>query len=265
MKNPEQTSLKYPVILVHGIMAHDRKGIIDYWGRIPKVLRENNVIVYLGNTDAWGSYESNAEILKNTIDNVLSETGSEKVNLIAHSKGGIDSRYMIWNYNYADKIASLTTISTPHRGAEIADLIYSQKIINTKIFRKSIEIYEKLHRDQNPDLYSVNYQLTTYNMEEFNKKIVMDDRVYFQSLYTTLHSPMDDTMFYYSYKYIKKISGANDGIVSELSASWGNNIKKIGNRISHAEIIDYKKLKIYGVNIPDIYLKIVRDLGKLGY
>jgi hypothetical protein len=32
----DNISLKYPVILVHGIVAHDREGVINFWGRIPE-------------------------------------------------------------------------------------------------------------------------------------------------------------------------------------------------------------------------------------
>jgi len=55
---------KYPVILVHGIIAHDRPGVIKYWGRIPETLRETGVKVFFGNTDAWGDIKTNAKILK---------------------------------------------------------------------------------------------------------------------------------------------------------------------------------------------------------
>jgi hypothetical protein len=72
-------------------------------------------------------------------------------------------------------------------------------------------------------------------------------------------------MFFYSHWYLKKAAGANDGIVSEYSASWGNNITKISGGISHAEILDIKGRKISGIYIPDIYLNIVRDLGERGF
>ena len=257
--------LKYPVVLVHGIVAHDRGGIVQFWGRIPDVLRKNGVQVFLGNTDAWGSYESNAEILKKTVEAVLQQTNSEKVNIIAHSKGGIDSRYLIWKYDFGDKIASLTTMSTPHHGAEIADLTFRQDILHTDIIKKTLKIFGELYGDANPDMYNVNYQLTTEKMKEFNEKVTMDDRVYYRSMYTVMSSAFDDTMFFYSYRYIKKISGDNDGIVSEYSARWGDNITKINGGISHAEILDVKGRKISKIDIPGIYLNIARDLAGKGF
>jgi len=258
--------LKYPVVLVHGIVAVDRGlGYNIFWGRIPDVLREHGVKVFFGHTDSWGNYESNAEILKTTIETVLQETNSEKVNIIAHSKGGIDSRYLIWKYDFGDKIASLTTISTPHRGAEIADLIYKQNIIHTDIAQKALVIFGELYGDTNPDLYNVNYYLTTGKMKEFNETVVMDPGVYFQSLYTTIDNKFNDLMVVSGYLYLMAVVGENDGVVSEYSARWGNNPRKIASGLSHADIIDYKREKISGIEIPDIYLDIVHDLSKKGF
>ncbi|MDR3333481.1 MAG: hypothetical protein LBT13_01140 [Treponema sp.] len=261
----ERESLKYPIVLVHGIVAHDRESIIDFWGRIPEILMDNGVNVFFGNTDAWGDYESNAIILKATIENILLETNKEKVNIIAHSKGGIDSRYLIWRYDFGDKIASLTTISTPHHGAEIADLIYKQKIVHSRIAKNALKVFGELYGDINPDLFNVNYQLTTEKMKEFNEEVIMDDRVYYQSLYTTIHNSFDDLMFFHTHWYIKNINGRNDGMVSENSAKWGNNIVEIEGRISHAEIIDYKKRTISGIDIPNIYINIINELNKKGF
>jgi triacylglycerol lipase len=258
-------SPKYPVVLVHGIVAHDRGGVINFWGRIPDMLNKYGIQVYLGNTDSWGGYESNAELLKETIDKILEETKSEKVNIIAHSKGGIDSRYFIWRYDYGDKVASLTTISTPHHGSEIADLIHKNLPINSNIVKESLDVFGKLYGDRNPDLLNVDQELTTENMKEFNEKVGMDNRVYYQSFYTTMSNSFDDLMFFYSYLYVESISGPNDGIVSEYSAKWGNNIRKIGDKISHAQILDYREQEISGINIPVIYINIINELCIMGF
>lgn len=45
------------------------------------------------------------------------------MNIIAHSKGGLDSRYLISGLHMAPYVASLTTICTPHRGSMLADLL----------------------------------------------------------------------------------------------------------------------------------------------
>lgn len=261
----ETIDIKYPIILVHGIAAHDRKSVIDFWGRIPNILTSYGVDVFLGNTDSWGDYESNAKLLKETIEEVLRKTGKEKINIIAHSKGGLDSRYLIWKYNFGDKIASLTTIATPHHGSEIAELINKQKIVHSRIAKKALYAFGKIYGDKDPNLYNVNYQLTPEYMKEFNKKVVMDKRVYYQSYYTTMKKSFDDLLFFYLHLYIKIKSGSNDGVVSKKSAEWGDNVIEIKGGISHAEIVDIKKKKISGVEIPLIYVDIVKELGRKGF
>ena len=257
--------LQYPVVLVHGIYAHDRKGFTKFWGRIPETFENRGIKVFLGNTDAWGHYESNALVLKKTIEKILWETKKEKVNIIAHSKGGIDCRYLIWKYSFGDKIASLSTICTPHHGAEVADLLFEKKVVHANFSKKVLTAFGKLCGDTNPDLYNVNKALTTKNMEDFNKNVQMDNRVYCQSLYTTMNKANDDLLFFYTYLYIKRIAGANDGIVSVKSATWGNNTRKILDGISHAQIIDYLRKNISGINIPGIYIDIVRGLREKGF
>jgi triacylglycerol lipase len=257
--------LQYPIVLVHGIDAHDRTDNAIFWGRIPEVLTTGGEQVFFGNTDAWGDYETNALLLGKTVENILSETGKEKVNIIAHSKGGIDSRFLIWKHDFGDKVASLTTICTPHHGSEIADIIYKQKIIHTQLSKKALMNFGRFYGDVNPNLYNVNCQLTTQKMEEFNKTVTMDNRVYYQSLYTTMNNAFDDLLFFHSYLYIKKVSGENDGIVSEHSAKWGENTARIEGGISHAEILDYKKKKVSGIDIPDIYIETVNKLRDMNF
>jgi len=261
----EKIELKYPIVLVHGIARNDNLERYRPWSGIPNVLQGCGVEVYFGNTDAWGTIASNADMLKLSIDNIMEETGCEKVNIIAHSKGGIDSRYCIWKHGYGDKVASLTTISTPHYGSEIADLFYNAKIIHTRIIKRRLHIIGKLYGDENPDIYNVNYELTSENMREFSEFITADSKVFYQSIYTIMDNPRDDPMFAYSYIYVRNQSGENDGIVSEKSAHWGENSVRLPGSISHEQIIGHGRKKIPGMEIPDIYISMVKELGKMGY
>jgi triacylglycerol lipase len=258
----DNISLQYPVVLVHGIIAHDRASSIKFWGRIPEVLMSRGVKVFLGNTDAWGGYDTNALLLKRTIENIISQTKTEKVNIIAHSKGGVDSRYLIWKHGFGDRVASLTTVCTPHHGSEIADLIYNKRITHKKFMRKALSAFGALYGDANPNLCKLIYQLTTARMKKFNEKITMDNNVFYQSLYTTIEDVSDIKIFPYSWSYIHKISGDNDGLVSECSAQWGDNITKIEGGISHVDILDVQAKEIAGINIPDIYVKMAQGLSE---
>ena len=257
--------LRYPVVLVHGIAAHDRESRIDYWGRIPETLRGYGVEVFFGNTDSWGSFESNASILKKTIGDILAQTGHERVNIIAHSKGGLDSRYLIWRYNFGDRVASLTTISTPHHGAELADFIYEQGIIHTPMARHFLEVLGQLFADQQPDLFRVLQQLTSVNMKNFNEKVQKDERVYYQSLFTVMNKSIDDLVFFSTFLYLRRVSGPNDGMVSERSATWGNNSRRIAEGVSHRQIIDIGWQNVIDTDITSLYVDIIHGLAVKGF
>jgi triacylglycerol lipase len=262
---PEKIQLKYPVILVHGIALHDRQSPIDFWGRIPQALRDKDLKVYFGNTDAWGGYESNAALLKDTIDRVLEENQTDRVNIIAHSKGGIDARYLIWYYDYGDKVASLTTVCTPHQGAELADLVYGQRFTHTAMSKRGLDVFGRLYGDQNPDMYALLYQLTTEHMRGFNEQVLRDDRVYYQSIYASMNTSLDEMLFFFTHRYILTAGGKNDGLVSEASAQWGPNRKRIDGNLSHMDMVDMKKEMKRGYDIPGMYLGFIRDLGRLGF
>ncbi len=259
---------KYPIVLVHGVFAKDNSILISFWGRIPELLAEAGFKVYLGNTDAWGSIESNAMLLQNTIDNIIDSVDCKKVNIIAHSKGGIDARFLISSLGFDSKVASLTTISSPHYGSELADLIVRQKPIHHPLVAKATKAFGFIYGDQNPNPYNLALELTSQKMETFNRNNKNMDNVYYQSYFTTMNGPFDDLSFFFSYLYIKSISGENDGVVSERSSKWGNAhilIKGLNSGISHAEIVDYKKKKISGIEIPDEYLKIAKGLAERGF
>jgi triacylglycerol lipase len=257
----EEKILRYPVVLVHGIAFRDT----SYWGNIPEFLRAQGVDVYFGDTDAWGNFETNAVLLKASIENILETSGKEKVNIIAHSKGGLDSRYLIWKHDFGGRIASLTTISTPHHGAEAADLVYGLKSFHKAPAANILKNVSSIYGDIYPNIYAAIAGLTTENMKHFNETVLNDNRVYYQSMYTSLQDSMDDPFCFYTHKYIQEKSGDNDGLVSEKSAQWGDNYGKIPGSLSHFDIIDVKKQTIRGIKIPLIYLDIVHGLAEMGF
>lgn len=116
---------KYPLLLVHGVFFRDFK-YLNYWGRIPDELKKNSARIYYGNHQSALSVAESAAELTARIKEIVSETGYEKLNIIAHSKGGLDCRYAIAFLDAAPYIASLTTINTPHRGCEFADYLLSK-------------------------------------------------------------------------------------------------------------------------------------------
>ena len=115
--------MKYPILLVHGVALKNIK-FFKAFGKIEKILKDEGYIVYTSTQDGFGTIENNALQLKEQINEILKKENVDKINLIAHSKGGLDSRYLIEHLDMEDKIASLTTLCTPFRGSIIASLLF---------------------------------------------------------------------------------------------------------------------------------------------
>lgn len=257
--------LKYPLILIHGTGAKDN---ILFWGRIPRFLKEMGINVYYGNTDAWGTIEDNAKLLQQTIDDILSKTGADKINLIAHSKGGIDARFLISKLRYGHKIASLATISTPHYGTLIADYFLNNKTFQSPLAKRILPVLIKIFGDNNPNLYKVLNELSISAMKRFNQENLNDPLVYYSSYTSAMASKKDDLLYSWTYQYLMDKVGYNDGLVSVKSAIWGDKFQLFTNSIrgiSHGEITDIKRRKIGIFEIPEIYQKITDDLYKNGF
>ena len=113
---------RYPILMVHGVFFRDSEHL-NYWGRVPSELIKNGATVFYGGQESAGNVRTCAMQIKKAIVQVLQETGADKVNIIAHSKGGLDSRYCICMLGMAPYVASLTTVNTPHRGCEFAEYL----------------------------------------------------------------------------------------------------------------------------------------------
>src|SRR5262245_35775029 len=116
------TKTKYPIVLAHGLSGFRRLfGVVDYFNGIPSDLRSGGAQVFVTQVSAVASAEQRGEQLLDQIEYIVATTGAGKVNLIGHSQGGLDARYVM--AVRPDLIASLTTVATPHRGADLADFL----------------------------------------------------------------------------------------------------------------------------------------------
>ena len=111
---------RYPIVLVHGYFGTDRFfGLLDYFHDVPQRLRALGFDVTTPVTDAFNWSEARAAQLAPQVDAVLARTGARKVNLVGHSQGGMDARVLVSGLSYADRVASVTTVGTPHAGTPL--------------------------------------------------------------------------------------------------------------------------------------------------
>jgi triacylglycerol lipase len=268
--NQEKIPLKYPVLLVHGAGFRDKTlGFINYWGRIPKLFSKYGVEVYYGGTDAWGSIEKNAEIIKSKINGILQEKKAEKVNIIAHSRGGLEARYLISSLNMDHVVASLTTISTPHYGVKAMNIAMELPNGLYKFCSFFVNLWFRILGDKNPDFFSSSRQLSEKYSVEFNKCNPNKENVYYQSYAAMMKYFFSDIIFIIMNPIITVADGDNDGLCPVNSARWGDFKGVITTQgvfgISHSGVIDLYRLNYKGVNLLDIYLNIVKGLSEKGF
>ncbi len=265
--------LKYPVLMVHGMGFRDRK-VFGYWGRIPKMLEREGCRVFFGGQDSNGDIPSNAEVVARRIDEIIAETGAEKVNVIAHSKGGLDTRYAISVLERGDKVASLTTISTPHHGSRTVDLLLKFPRPIVRLGCIFVDAWFGLLGDEKPRTYSAIVSFTTKAAEEFNAQVPDREDIYYQSYAFVMKRPTSDMMMWFTNAFVYMIEGKNDGLLAPRAVKWGDFkgvYSGVGNRgISHCDEVDMRRCRLSrkrgeGVaDITDVYKEIYATLRSRG-
>lgn len=261
-------STKYPFLLVHGVGFRDFH-YFNYWGRIPRELVRNGARVYYGHQEAWGTVEDNGLILKDKIMEILRETGCEKVNIIAHSKGGLDARYVISGLRLEECVASLTTINTPHRGSKLVDFL---KRIPDPVYRRicgMIDRYFGRLGDIKPDAYRASFQLSCVYAEEFNQKYPDSSTVYYQSYASLMKSGFSSKLLCIPYWILKALDAPNDGLVTVESAKWADFKGVVRNTrlrgISHGDMIDLTREDYQDFDVVEFYIQLVKELKEMGF
>lgn len=217
----------FPIVLVHGIARFDilavrvrekfnlpdngHGGQFEYFKGIKRHLEDNGFKVSAPNLAFAGPIDSRAVGLSNHVSEVLRETQSQKVNIIAHSMGGLDARHMIVDKGMADRVATLTTIGTPHHGTSVADH-FAQPV--------GAALVHEL--DQAIDVDGL-ANLRTAACAEFNQRAEdaeARNAVVYQTYAASESIPHVFLPLFFSWDHIRRHEGDNDGLVSVRSQQW---------------------------------------------
>lgn len=255
---------KYPVVLVHGMMVRD----FSFWPAfrgITDFLRGQDVTVYASNQDGLGTVANNALQLKEVILQILEKEKCEKVNIIAHSKGGLDARYMISRLDMADHVASLTTLSTPHHGSKLSEKLLTMPAFLAKIVAFFADTFFRILGDRQPDILQLGRELTEDAMEAFNREVPNAPAVYYQSFSST--APQEKAFLRFIPYQISRYCEQDDtdGMVSVSSSKWGNYRGSVGDELDHFKMVGIygTKRKLTGVGL--FYLYIIQELRSMGF
>ena len=262
---------RYPIILAHGIARKNFKWMKAF-GHIEQMLRSNGYTVYTAPTDGFGSIEHNASQLKCYICEIMADEGVDKVNIIAHSKGGLDSRYMIDRLDMSSHVASITFLCTPHKGSKLATCLYGMPRIIKYPLAAYLHVLYRIFGDQKPEVLKVCEQLRFAPegaLETLRLKAgdACYDGIFMQSYSTTMKKSTDDFVMCIPHmfsRYFEK-GAPTDGMVSVESSQYANYRGNcLEDSVSHSEIVDFmvnkkKKEKIYA-----FYLSVCEELAARG-
>lgn len=269
-KDERLCQTKYPILMVHGVFFRDFK-YFNYWGRIPKELETHGASIFYGNHQSAACVADSGRELAGRIREIIEQTGSRKVNIIAHSKGGLDSRYAVSVLGMAEYVASLTTINTPHRGCIFADYLLEKipQAAKDKVADSYNAALRKLG-DENPDFIAAVTDLTASACKSFNRNVPDAPGVYYQSVGSKLNVASGGRFpLNFSHRLVKFFDGPNDGLVAEGSFPWGEDylfLTAKGKRgVSHGDMIDLNRENIRDFDVREFYVGLVNGLKERGY
>ncbi|MEW6302398.1 MAG: alpha/beta fold hydrolase [Verrucomicrobiota bacterium] len=218
----------FPIVLAHGIARFDllRERIQDklqnagvqlddswhYFRNIKSHLEANGYEVHHASVSFAGGISERSRQLTEQVEAILARTQRPKVHIIGHSMGGLDARHMIVDApGMSEKIATLTTIGTPHLGTTWADvaLEFGGELLIDKI-RPYLDL--EGFRD-----------LTTAACADFNRRAQDTEATNAVQYHTWSSSVEFGSVFWLlqgSWLYLQSKEDASDGLVSARSQAW---------------------------------------------
>ena len=125
---PARLGAPYPIVLLHGMAGFEKIGeepvdLVYFRGVLDSLAAVGETEVYVTVAPPYATSEVRAEAIAKQLDAILARTNKAKVHLVGHSQGGLDARVLASpnGLGYGDRIASVTTVATPHRGSRAAD------------------------------------------------------------------------------------------------------------------------------------------------
>ncbi len=260
---------RYPILLVHGVFFRDSRAL-NYWGRIPNALKKNGAEIYYGRHPSALSVADSGTFLADRIREIVEQTGCEKVNIIAHSKGGLDCRYALTLDGVAPLVASLTTVSSPHKGCRFADYLLNKAPDKTK--ERLAAAYNTAViplGEKNADFLSAVSDLTSARCRELFDGLEAPEGVYCRSFGSKLRGAAGGAFpLNFTYHLAKHFDGPGDGLVGVESFPFGENFRLLSPKglrgISHADMVDLNRTDLPGFDVREFYVQLVAELKDRG-
>ncbi len=240
---------RYPVVLAHGLLGFDEirvgRARHDYFRGGSSRLERDGCVVHRCRVGRTASIADRAAELAAFVR----ELPVPRVNLVAHSMGGLDARYALAHLGLARSVASLTTIGSPHHGTPLADLgsgLARRAGVGVALARIGMNV-EALH------------DLTTDRMVDFNCAVRDSRRVMYASVVGAPRSRRAvSPILLPTWAWLGGEAIPNDGMVPAPSQRWGDVVFEI--EADHFAQIGWSRR----FDAADFYADLLRELRGRG-
>lgn len=239
--------LRHPVVLVHGVFGFDEISVAGrkhrYFRNIAAGLGELGTQIHHPRVPATAAIAVRAARLAE----VVRSLPGERINVIAHSMGGLDARYAISRLGLEGRVASLVTVGTPHQGTPIADL--GAGMVPGAVSRALAPLLD-LRAFQD---------LTVRGLEKFNRETPDAPSVSYWSVLAGSKLSRTNPLLWPSHAFLSSRCGPNDGLVPVSSQRWGTVLREI--EADHWAQVGWSR----GFDAVGLYRDILHELIGLGF
>ncbi|MGX1476905.1 UNVERIFIED_CONTAM: pimeloyl-ACP methyl ester carboxylesterase [Streptomyces canus] len=135
------TEAKPPVVLLHGFI--DNRSVFVLLRR-SLAQHGRQQIESLNYSPLTCDIRAAAELLGRHIEGICERTGSERVDIVGHSLGGLIARYYVQRLGGDSRVRTLVTLGTPHSGTRVVPLANAHPIVRQ--MRPGSDLLEELTR-----------------------------------------------------------------------------------------------------------------------
>ncbi len=228
---------RYPTVFMHGMAGTDSYiDVVDYWWQLEEHLSTFGYAVRMPGVDAFSTYPVRAAQWKTHIDAMVEEGLGRRFNLLGHSQGGLDARYLTSILDTEARIVSVTTVASPHRGSSVADLTtgaFDAFYVDPVTINSVVQAIAGLVGLSGADLVGQVQGMSTEAMEAFNDEVLDVPGVYYSSWSGRSCSATNlicqagnegeviDPLFAAPFAFMQLAEGDNDGVTGVESCKWG--------------------------------------------
>ncbi len=229
---------RYPVFFLHGFGGQG-DGAFGNFEPVVEALADAGYLAFAFSVDLVNAPPVRAEQWAAFLDELQAAGVARKFNLVGHSQGGLDARWLTSALHNAPRVATVTTIATPHRGTGLAEIglglmdldptisgmvddamgalaellgMGAAELAATLEFMapESMDAFAEATPDS-PDVAYFSWSSRTCGAFDFDCQDATEGEVAGTQV-ALLHGVLE------------AVDGANDGIVPEWSSPWGDHL-----------------------------------------